>query len=91
MSMRVRLGQVGITPPALAVLQEVGVHPLLLLSRHYTGDWGALDPEDWAANDFALRTGDLRILSSYPVGRHVVWIITEADRSSTCILLPEEY
>jgi len=61
------------------------------LARHVTGDWGDLDEEDCRANDESVRVGS-RILSAY-VDPHKTrfWIITEADRSSTTILLPEEY
>ena len=61
------------------------------LARHARGDWGNLDPEDVAENEFSLQMG-LRILSSYEdrLGNKF-WIITEADRSYTTILLPEDY
>ena len=62
-----------------------------LLSRHLTGDWGDLDADDRAANREALATG-ARLLSAYEsAGLPRVWIITEADRASTFILLPEDY
>ena len=64
-----------------------------LIQRHVTGDWGDVCAEDADANEQALLTG-ARLLSSYrssPVEAVKVWIITEADRSSTTILLPEEY
>ena len=59
--------------------------------RHIDGDWGDVDEDDWKANEDALNLG-LRLLSSY-VDRNSVkfWIITEADRSATTILLPREY
>ena len=61
------------------------------LDRHSVGDWGNVDAEDWKANDDSLVSGH-RLLSSY-VDRNQVkfWIITEADRSITTVLLPEEY
>ena len=61
------------------------------LDRHAQGDWGNLDREDWAENELALREG-FRLFSVY-LSRNDVkfWIITEADRSITTILLPEEY
>jgi hypothetical protein len=61
------------------------------MRRHHCGDWGDLTEEDKQANEDALVHGD-RILSHYKLtdGRRI-YIITEADRSSTCILLPEEY
>jgi hypothetical protein len=65
-------------------------HPFDLLARHAAGDWGELCTFDRHQNEIALREG-LRVLSSYPVEREYVWVITEADRSVTTILLPEEY
>lgn len=61
-----------------------------LIWRHSTGDWGDLDPEDKQANEDAVELGN-RILSAYQFQGHKVWIITEADRSETTVLLPEEY
>ena len=84
------LGRVVATPGALKLLSEIGAHPFGYLARHATGDWGELCAYDRRQNEIALREG-LRVLSSYPVGRECVWIITEADRSVTTILLPEEY
>lgn len=90
------LGRVVATPGALRLLAEVGRHPFELLSRHVTGDAGTLDEADKQANRAALLHGG-RILSSYRVGRTPqeadwkVWIITEAGRHVTTILLPEEW
>jgi len=78
------------TPGALKLLMEAGRHPSDLLARHATGDWGELCAFDRRQNQVALREG-YRVLSSYPIGTERVWIITEADRSITTILLPEEY
>ena len=78
------------TPGALKLLTEVREHPFDLLARHATGDWGELCAFDRRQNEIALRDGS-RVLSSYPVGTQRVWIITDADRSVTTILLPEEY
>jgi hypothetical protein len=58
--------------------------------RYLTHDWGDISKEDKALNDKALIEGK-RILASYSYGIDKVWIITEADRSSTCFLFPEEY
>ncbi len=84
------LGVVVATPGALAALDLASVDPSKLLARHQNGDWGDLCAEDQKMNDRDLREGG-RLFSAYdtPAGR--VWIITEADRSSTCILKPEEY
>ena len=86
------LGRLVATPAALVLLANAGASPVELLVRHQGGDWGAVPPEDARENDLSVERG-FRILSSYPVGENgsKVWIITEADRSSTCILLPEDY
>ena len=87
-------GQVVATPGALRMLEAAGVDPLDLLARHVYGDWGDLDEEDREANRQALRLGG-RVFSSYVIGSGLsarkCWCITEADRSSTTFLLPEEY
>jgi hypothetical protein len=88
---RFPLGQLVATPGALAALVASGQAPAEFLARHQAGDWGDLCPEDRRANEQALRQG-ARLLSAYHTAKGVkLWIITEADRSSTCILLPEEY
>ena len=84
------LGRVVATPGALKLLMEAREHPFNYLARHATGDWGELCAFDRRQNQIALREG-YRVLSSYPIGTESVWIITEADRSITTILLPEEY
>ena len=61
-----------------------------LISRHASGDWGDEDAEDSETNDRAVKNGD-RLGSSYTVSGEKVWISTEADRSSTTMLLPSEY
>jgi hypothetical protein len=60
------------------------------LARHRKGDWGDLGEEDKKANDSALKTGG-RLFSAYVFGDEKIWIITEADRSATTVLFPEEY
>lgn len=61
------------------------------MRRHAKGDWGDLDVEDLQANDAALKSGG-RLVSSYRTESGTkFWIITEADRSATTVLLPEEY
>ena len=84
------LGQILATPAALAELNQLRVAPASLLARHHQGDWGELCPEDSEANCRALEEGS-RIFSSYRVGEQKVWVITEADRSTTTVLLPEDY
>jgi hypothetical protein len=83
------LGRVVATPGALKLLMESGGRPFDYLARHATGDWGDLCAFDRRQNEIALREG-LRVLSSYDVPAGRIWIITEADRSVTTILLPEE-
>ena len=84
------LGRVVATPGALKLLSEIGEDPFDYLARHATGDWGELCAFDRRQNEIALREG-YRVLSSYDFLAERVWIITEADRSVTTILLPEEY
>ena len=89
--MKFPLGQTVSTPGALEALQDSGQSPADFLNRHSSGDWGELSNNDKQANEDALLHGD-RIFSSYHTSNGVkIWVITEADRSSTCILLPEEY
>jgi len=62
------------------------------LSRHKKGDWGDMSPEDKNENDLALKMGNIRIFSAYESpALPKIWIITEADRSATTILFPDEY
>ena len=85
------IGRMVAAPGALKVLAEAEQTPLEFLVRHMNGDWGEVCPEDWAENDLSVREG-FRILSAYTLKTDVkIWIITEADRSVTTILLPEEY
>ncbi len=86
------LGRVVATPGALEVLEETGADASYLLRRHAAGDWGEGPPEDARENRYSVEHG-FRVLSSYSVGEDGgrLWIITEADRSSTCILRPDEY
>lgn len=88
---RFPMGRPTITPSAEETLDAAGVPAILLLARHIHGDWGSLPVEDQTANELALLTGR-RLLSSYDLpGGRKVWIITEADRSVTTILLPDDY
>jgi hypothetical protein len=84
------LGRLYATPGALALLAEAGVAPTALLLRHASGDWGDIPAEDAAENRLSIEQG-FRVMSSYDVGGQRVWIITEADRRSTTILLPSDY
>lgn len=85
---RFELGLVVATPGALELLPRMDLDGLL--RRHHSGDWGDLGASDRKANDYALEHGE-RLFSAYEARQGRVWIITEADRSSTCILLPGEY
>ena len=86
-----RLGQVVATPGALNVLHRSGQTPADFLTRHVSGDFGRVDGHDEKANRQAIQEGG-RILSSYTTVRgEEIWVITEADRSSTTLLLPSEY
>jgi hypothetical protein len=85
------LGHVVATPGALEALKKASQEPQHFLLRHARGDWGEVAAEDAAENRFSLATG-LRLLSSYTTAAgDKLWIITEADRSATTVLLPEEY
>ena len=81
------LGRVVATPGASELDTTTLLH---CLKRHATGDWGKVCDEDKALNDAALKDGS-RVLSAYDVDGTTLWIITEADRSVTTFLLPEEY
>ena len=86
-----RPGQVVATPGVLEEFKASGDDPLAFLIRHLSGDWGDVDEHDRRENELSLREG-FRILSAYTMSSGCrFWIITEADRSSTCILLPSEY
>jgi hypothetical protein len=83
------LGQVLVTPGAQAAMSPDDVH--VMLTRHAHGDWGTVPDEDKESNDRALTEGE-RLLSAYQSSSGVkVWVITEADRSATTLLLPDEY
>lgn len=85
------LGQTLATPGALEALNQAGQSPDEFLARHERGDWGDLCDEDRAENELSLKEG-FRLLSAYELNTGAkVWVITEADRSATTILLPEEY
>jgi hypothetical protein len=84
-------GQLVATPGVLRLLEQTKRSPLEFLSRHLRGDWGDLCEEDKSENEFSLEHG-FRLMSSYQVSENErLWIITEADRSVTTLLLPEEY
>jgi hypothetical protein len=83
------LGRVVSTPGALAELGREDIEQAL--ASHHRGDWGEVDQHDWKENEMSLKEG-FRLLSVYRSASGVkFWVITEADRSSTCVLLPDEY
>ena len=85
----VPLGQIVATPAALGALSQPDI--VAALRRHAVGDWGDVDAHDRAANDDALRSGE-RLLSVYRSENGTTfWVITEADRSVTTVLLPDDY
>ena len=89
MAMKFEAGQLGITPGAQDLIPTKEVE--VALNRHVAGDWGDICEEDRAQNEWALKN-EARLMSVYDshTGERF-WIITEADRSSTTILLPSEY
>ena len=84
------LGQIVATPAVIVHFNEHHQSILPLLRRHVSGDWGELCAEDKAENTLSVQQG-FRILSRYTVAGEAVWIITEADRSVTTALFPNEY
>ena len=88
-TVRVPLGRTLATPGVLKVTTEA--ERSIALNRHSHGDWGDVVEEDWRVNDQALQNGE-RLLSVYhTLSGTKFWIITEADRSATTVLLPSEY
>lgn len=85
------LGHLVATREALLALLRAAQTPLPFLIRHVAGDWGLLGADDRAANQQALQDGE-RLLSRYfTAAAEEIWVITEADRSATTLLLPSEY
>lgn len=88
---RFRLGQIVVTPGALEALEDADQLPTEFLRKHVAGDWGDVEADDRRENETSIECGS-RILSAYKTKKGVsLWVITEADRSSTCVLLPDEY
>lgn len=84
-------GIVGMTAGVQSLVQSGELEPLEYLVRHLQGDWGDISDEDRQRNADALVHGN-RVLSSYQLpGGQCLWILTEADRSITTLLMPEEY
>ena len=85
------LGRVVATPGAIEALEMAQTSPWEILSRHVAGDFGEVDSEDWQSNMVAIQN-DARVLSVYTLKTgERLWAITEADRSSSCLLKPDEY
>lgn len=84
-------GRIVATPGVLAALEASGEAPVGYLARHIAGDWGDVDEQDRSENELSLIQG-FRLLSAYTLNSGTkIWIITEADRRVTTVLLPEEY
>jgi hypothetical protein len=89
--MKFQLGSLVATPGALHALEQAKQSPMTFIQRHAAGDWGEVDAHDKAENEYSLQQG-FRLLSAYRLADGTkIWIITEADRSATTLLLPEEY
>jgi hypothetical protein len=88
---RFPLGQIVMTPGALRALVDAGQNPMEFVRRHQAGDWGDLSEDDRQENEWSLQRR-LRLLSAYQTANgERIWVVTEADRSPTTLLLPEEY
>ena len=87
---RFPLGHVVATPGALDVVRTHGLDVLDLVHRHARGDWGDVSEHDAQANDRSVE-GGTRVLSAYETAGGKLWVITEADRSATTVLLPSDY
>jgi hypothetical protein len=87
-SQKFPLGEIVITANANAQLDSRAIKESLL--RHGAGDWGEVCEEDRMENELSLKEG-FRLLSVYRSGDTKFWIITEADRSVTTVLMPEDY
>lgn len=86
-----RLGILLVTRGAILALVMANASAFELLKRHAYGDWGEMEEEDKRANDAALKEGG-RLFSAYTLSTgERLWIITEADRSATTLLMPMEY
>ena len=84
------IGQLVATPGALAFCKQHGINPIHIIARHVARDWSQMDREDQAANLAAI-TDATRILSAYVYDETRIWVVTEADRLVTTLLLADEY
>ena len=88
---RFQLGRVVATPGALSALEKAEQLPAEFLDRHVNGDWGDVPDADKQENEVSVEQG-FRILSAYITSAgDRIWVLTEAARSATIILVPEEY
>lgn len=91
MTARFQLGRMYLTPGAIEALTNSGQMASEFLHRHQSGDWGDLSEGDRQENEFSIDKC-LRIFSAYHTAKgEKLWVITEADRSATTVLLPSEY
>ena len=87
--MKLPLGRIVATPAAHGTVSQPDI--VAALRRHAVGDWGDMTPDDRAVNEDALKSNE-RILSVYRSATGTTfWVITEADRSVTTVLLPDDY
>ena len=84
------LGRVVASAAVAHFVDEFSLDVTPLLRRHHAGDWGEVGKDDWESNEAGLEHGG-RLLSAYDLSGHRVWVITEADRSATTILFPDDY
>ena len=84
------VGEILTTPEAMNRLHELGIGRNEFIERHTSGDWGEAPASSVRTNDRAVRTGDGQVWSTYGRGDERIMVITEADRSSTTVLCPED-
>lgn len=84
------LGRLSITPAAQKIIESLDLDPIMFVLRHAKGEWGDLSDQDKAENELSVKQG-FRILSAYETTAGKIWVITEADRSQTMVLLPSDY
>jgi len=87
---RFPLGNIVSTPAALSLINAHNLSPFHFLTLHQGGQWGIVPPDDARENELALISGG-QLLSVYLVGKERLWVITDADRSITTLLLPDDY
>ena len=85
-----QLGHIVCPPGVMELMERYAPEIINCLTRHRSGDWGDVCEEDRKENDQSADLG-YRVLSAYTIDQTKIWIITEANRSSTCVLLPDEY